>query len=395
MILRRGVPALLALLLLGASVPARAISPEDEKIVDTGLDALYHSDYDGAQKIFDDAVAAHPGDPALSLGATIAAWWRMENDFADPGSPEEKRFLESNKRAIADAKRAVDDAKRASDKTRQAEAYVCLGAAYGLHGRLEAAQKHWFKAYGDGKRSYRSEQSATKLDPALDDPYLGLGAFDYYSSRLSSFIRFFIFTKNGDKDKGLAELERATHGRFSGVAAEFLIVGIDWTFEKKPEEAWKILESLRARYPRSPLIEGMRLIGLFHLRDGAGLEREARIYLADAEKPAPFYRPLDKAAGHYFLGLGLQLSGKYEEAMKQDEEALADIPQGHRTRGLPMLFMGECMDVLGRRDEAKAMYKRALKEKPFWGVPRYAKFLLSHPFRPGANPLPARSDELD
>lgn len=386
--LRRGGPAILTALVLWAAVPARAISPEDEKLVDSGLDALYHSDYDGAQKIFDDAVAARPGDPALSLGAAIAAWWRMENDFAPAGSPEAKSFLDADKRAI-------DDAKRVADKAKDAEAFTCLGAAYGLRGRYEATQKHWFKAYGDGKRSYKSELSAAKIDPALDDPYLGLGAFDYYSSRLSSFIRFFIFTKNGDKDKGLAELERATHGRFSGVAAQFLLVGIDWTFEKKPEQAWKTLEELRARYPNSPLIEGMRLIGLFHLRDAAGLEREARIFLANAEKPAPFYRPLDKAAGHYFLGLGLQLSGKYDEAIKEDEAALADIPQGHRTRGLPMLFIGECQDLLGRRDEAKATYKRALKEQPFWGVPRYAKFLLSHPFKPDSNPLPARSDELE
>src|SRR3569832_2892077 len=225
MTLRRGVPAILALVLLGASAPARALSPEDEKIVDAGLDALYHSDYDGAQKIFDDAVAAQPGDPALSLGSAIEAWWRMETDFADPGSPEAKRFLDADKRAI-------DDARRASDMGGDAEAFTCLGAAYGLRGRYEATQKHWFKAYGDGKRSYKSELSATKLDPTLDDPYLGLGAFDYYSSRHSSFVRFFIFTKNGDKEKGLAELERATHGRFSGVAAQFLLVGIHWTFEK-------------------------------------------------------------------------------------------------------------------------------------------------------------------
>jgi len=384
---RFGVLAVLAALLLGAA-PARALTPEDEKIVDAGLDAMYRSDYDGARKIFDEAVAAHPGDPALSLCSAIESWWVMENDFDPPGSPEAKRFLDADKRAI-------DDAKRAADKGGDAEAFTCLGAAYGLRGRYEATQKHWFKAYGDGKRSYKSELAATKIDPRLDDPYLGLGAFDYYSSRLSSFVRFFIFTKNGDKDKGLAELERATHGRFSGVAAQFLLVGIDWTFEKKPEEAWKTLESLRARYPGSPMIEGMRLIGLFHLKDGAGLEREARVFLANAEKPAPFYRPLDKAAGHYFLGLGLQMTGKYEEAIKENEAALALIPQGHRTRGLPMLFIGECQDLLGRRDEAKATYKRALKEQPFWGVPRYAKFLIGHPFRPDSNPLPARSDELE
>jgi tetratricopeptide (TPR) repeat protein len=380
--------AVAAVLLLWRASPARALSVEDQKIVDAGLDALYHGDYDASDKIFEKAAAEHPGDPALSLGDAISKWWRMENDFAPPGSPEEKKFLD------ADAK-AIDDGKRASAKGNDAEAFVCLGAAYGLHGRLEAAQKHWFKAYGDGRRSYRSEERAVKIDPSLDDAYLGLGAFDYYSATLSRFVRFFVFAKASDKSQGLAELDRATRGRFSGVAAKFLLVGINWTFEKKPAEAWTILEELRARFPGSPLIEGMRLIGLYHLRDAAGLEREARIFLENAEKPAPFYRPLDKAVGHYFLGLGLQLSGKYDEAIKEDETALALIPAGHRTRGLPLLFIGECKDSLGKRDEAVASYRQALKEPQFWGVQRYAKFLLSHPFRPGANPLPGRNDELD
>lgn len=380
--------AFAAAVLLGASVPARALTEADRKVVEAGLDALYRGDGDGAEKIFEDAVAERPGDPALSLGDAIAAWWRMENDFAPEGSPEAKRFLDADSRAIADAKRATA-------KGDDAEAFLCLGASYGLRGRLEAAQKRWFKAYGDGRRAYRGAQRAVKLDATLDDAYLGLGAFDYYSATLSRFVRFFIFAKAADKSQGLAELQKATRGRFSGVAAKFLLVGIDWTFEKKPAEAWTILEELRERYPDSPLIGSMRLIGLFHLRDAAGLTREARIFLEKAESGAPFYRPLDKAAGHYFLGLGEQLSGHCDEAIAQDKAALDLIPPGHRTRGVPYLFIGECLDLLGKRAEAESFYRQALKEKPFWGVPRYAKYLLGHPFRAGDNPLPGRNDELD
>ena len=376
-----------ALLLLSAA-PARAFTDEDLKVIDRGLDALYRSDYDGSEKIFAEALKDRPGDPPLSLGYAVATWWRMENDFAPPDSPEERRFLDA-------VKRATDDASRAAAKGDDAEASLCLGAAYGLRARLAAARKQWLKAYLDGRRAYRSEQRAVKLDPGLDDAYLGLGTFDYYVARLSRIVRFFVFTRSGDKAQGLEELRKATRGHFSGVAAKLLLVGVDWTFEKKPQEAWTILEELRGRYPDSPLIESMRLIGLFHLRDGAGLEREARLFLKKAESGAPFYRPLDKAAGHYFLGLGEQLSGRYDEALAEDRAALDLIPEGHRTRGLPRLFIGECLDLLGRRGEAEDSYRRALKEPPFWGVPRYAKYLLKHPFRAGDNPLPGRGDELD
>lgn len=381
------VRAAAAALLTLCAVPARAFSVEDQKVIDSGLTALYRCDYDGAEKAFSEAMAARPGDAPMSLGYAVATWWRMENDFAPKGGPEEARFLAAVKTAIADGQRAAS-------RTGDAESYLCLGAAYGLRGRLEATRKQWFKAYGDGRRAYKAEQRAVKLDPGLDDAYLGLGAFDYYTATLSRFIRLFIFTKP-DKAKGLAELDKAKRGHFSGMAAQLLLVSIDWTFEKKPREAWDILEELRARFPESPLFETMRLIGLFHLRDGEGLSREAKLFLAKADGGAPFYNTLDKAAGHYFLGLGEQLSGRCEEAIEQDRAALELIPPGHRTRGLPWLFIGECQDILGRRGEAKDSYRQALANPPFWGVPRYAKYLLKHPFRAGENPLPGRNDELE
>lgn len=378
-----------AFLLLGAAVPARALSEFDQKAVDQGLNALYRGDFDGSQKIFSDAQARRPGDPALSLGYAVAAWWRMENDFAPPGSVDELRFRGAVQRAIADAGRAT--ARRNDD----AEAYVCLGAAYGMRGRLEALRKHWFTAYLDGRRSYRDEKRAVSIDPELFDAYLGIGAFDYYTATLSRFLRLFIFTHEADKAQGLAELQLATNGRFSGVAARLLLVGIDWTFEKKPKEAWTILEGVHERYPDSPLIDSMRLIGLFQLRDAQGLIRESRRFLANAEDGAPHFQPIDRSAGYYFWGLGEQLSGRYLEAIELDQKGLALIPRGHRTRGVPLLFIGECLDLLGRRRDAVASYRLALKESPFWGVPRYARYLLNHPFRPDDNPLPSRKDELD
>lgn len=380
-------PFLLAALVLLSPSPARAMTPDDEAVVQRGLDALYLSDFDGAEKMFAEAMRARPGDPVLSLGRAAAVWWRMENDFADPGSAEEKEFEAAVKAAVADAKAA-----RGSGD--DAEAYLCLGAAYGLRGRREAAKHHWFGAYLDGRRAYRSARQAVKLNPELYDAYLGLGAFDYYAATLSRFVRALAFAGGGGRDKGLSELQLATRGRYSGAAAKLLLVGIDWSFEKKPQDAWKILEELHQRYPASPMIDSMRLIGLYQLRDGAALKTEARIFLDMVERGAPRFRPADRPAGRYFLGLGEQLSGEYARALDDYEAALKDVPAGHRARSMLHLFIGECRDLQGRRDEAVASYRQALQDPPMWGAPRYAKYLLKRPFRPGDNPLPSRNDEL-
>ena len=382
----KSVAALAALILLSPA-PIRAMTPEDESVVERGLDAIYTSDYDGADKIFQESLRSRPDDPVLSLGRAIAAWWRMENDFARPGSPEESAF-------VAAVKRAVDDGQRAASVGDKAEAYLCLGAAYGLRGRWEAAHHRWLSAYLDGRRAYGNERRAVKLNPELYDAYLGIGAFDYYVATLSRFVRVLAFMSGGGRDKGLSELQLATRGRYSGVAAKLLLVGIDWTFEKNPQEAWNILEELHRRYPGSPMLDSMRLIGLFHLRDAPGLKREAQGFLDKVERGAPFFRPIDRPAGRYFLGLGEQLSGQYDQALAEYEAALNEVPAEHPWRSMLHLFIGECQDLLGRREKALASYRQALKDPPLWGVPRYARYLLKRPFRPEDNPLPARNDDL-
>ncbi|MDE2489603.1 MAG: hypothetical protein KGM24_02065 [Elusimicrobia bacterium] len=382
---------LLAAGALAAPLRARAMSDEDAALVKKGENALYNCDYDGADALFGDALKERPADPVLALGAAVSAWWRMENDLSLPGSPEEKIFLSKIGNSIAVTKAA----RKTASGDDAAEDSLYLGAAYGLRGRWEASRKHWISAYFDGRRAYKYGRRAIARDPELYDAYLGLGAFDYYLATLSHLIRVLAFAGHGGKAKGLAELELASRkGRFSGDAAKLLLVGIEWTFEKKPENAWSLLDVLHERYPDSPLIDSMRLIGLFHLRDGEELKTQARAFLADVENKKPFYRPIDAAGAYYFLGVGEQLLGESEDALRHYRAGLALAPDGQRVRSLLWLAVGEAQDLLGRRDAAKDSYRQALRENPLWGVPRYARFLIKHPFRPGANPLPGRNDAL-
>lgn len=383
------IAPLLGVLLLAA--PARAMTPQEQSVIEAGIAALYRGDDDGAERLFDESMRRAPGDPVYSLGYATTVWWRLESDFALPDAPEEQRFFAAVGRAVDDAKRAT----RSGDDRARAEAYLYLGAAQGLKGRREASGHRWLAAYFDGRRSYRNERRAVKLDAELYDAYLGIGAFDYYVATLSRFLRVLAFASGGDKSKGLDELRLAAErGRFSRVAAKLLIVGIDWTFEKKPRDAWALLDEIHHEYPGSPMVDAMRLAGLYHLRDADGLKREARAFLSKAESGAPFYRPLDRAGGRYFLGLGEQLAGEYQPAIEQYEAAFQDVPEGHRLRGLLRLFIGESLDLMGRRKDAVASYRRAIAAPPMWGVQRYARHLLTHPFRAGADPLPPRGADL-
>ncbi|MBI4346231.1 MAG: hypothetical protein HY553_05210 [Elusimicrobia bacterium] len=379
---------LLALLLCGIACSARAFSPEEEAAVSRGIEALYRNDYDSAEAAFRAPADAEPENPVYALGLAVAAWWRMESRFALPGQPEEKEFLSALDRALRVAK---DRAAR----TPSADHHLCLATAFGLRGRWRAANKRWVGAYLDGRRAHRNASKAIRLDPGLYDAYLGLGAFDYYVARFSRLIRVLAFSSGGDRAEGLRRLELAArNGKFSRTAAKLVLVGIYWTFEKRPDAAWSLVEEVSRSYPDSPVIRSLRLLGRFHLRDLPGLEREAKDYLAAAEKGEPHFEPLDRVVGRTFLGLAEQLAGKPEEALRRYAAALAELPERHRWRSVLELFSGEALDLLGRREEAVERYRRALREPPLWGVPRYARHLLRRPFKAGDNPLPDRTTEL-
>src|SRR5579885_2869566 len=113
------------------------MTAEDEKLVQAGPDRL-----------FAEARQKEPADPVPALGVAVSAWWRMENDFAAPGSPEEKAFR-------AAVKQSLDVAEKAARGDGEATADLCLGASYGLRGRAEAAQHHWFSAYFAGRKAYK------------------------------------------------------------------------------------------------------------------------------------------------------------------------------------------------------------------------------------------------
>lgn len=386
----RIAPRALALLLSLATIesPARAITPAEEEAAQRGLDALYRNDYSGAEAIFRAGLAADGASPFYPLGYAVAAWWRMESRFALPGSTEEASFRSALDRAIRSAKEAVD-----KEETGENRLYLATG--YGLRGRWRAANQRWFGAYLDGRRAYRNAGKAVRLDPGLHDAYLGIGAFNYYVATLSRAVRALAFASGGDREEGLRQLElAAARGRFSRVAAKLVLVGIHWTFEKKPQQAWSLLEEIGRQYPDSPMVLAMRLLGRFHLRDAEGLEREAREYLASAEAGRPHFEPIDRAVGRCFIGLARQLAGDPESALREYGAALAEVPANHRWRSVLLLFTGEALDLLDRREEAVASYRDALREPPLWGVARCARHRLRKPFRRGDDPLPDRNTEL-
>jgi hypothetical protein len=130
-------------------------------------------------------------------------------------------------------------------------------------------------------------------DPGMHDAEFGVGMYRYYAGvapALFKFLRFLLLLPGGDREGGLAQLERAGQlGLLVGGEAQFQIHVLYLWYEHKPKEALAIIRGLQQRYPHNPLfhqIEAEILDVYFH--DHAASRKASERLLSLAESRAVF-----------------------------------------------------------------------------------------------------------
>ena len=332
---------------------------------------------------------ASPADPTGYFALALAHWWQLETRLGEYTRDEENRFMEAANTAIDAAEKAVHR------EPKNAQAYLCLGGAYGLKGRWHAAKHNWLRALFDGRRARRYQTKALELDPNLDDAYLGVGLFDYYVAALPGIIRALSFLGKGDKQRGLDELDRAAaNGLFSRTAAQLILVGIYANTEKKPEVALEIVKKLRAEYPQSPFMHELEILILFDDKQGKKMKPLAEEFLVRCRSSNGFYssRALTKAYDH--MGAADGLLGEWDEAVSAYTQALQEARSTDPYWTAAHLHRGEAYDVLGRRENAVEDYREALKGPDLWELKAEASRYLKTPFQP-SGPLKAIVPSLE
>ena len=137
----------------------------------------------------------------------------------------------------------------------------------------------------------------------MHDAEFGIGMYRYYAGvapAVFRFLRFLLLLPGGDREGGLAQLERAaTLGLLVRGEAQFQIQVLYLWYEHKSKEALAIVRELQARYPHNPLfrqIEAEILDNYFHdsrrqpegvgTTAGAGADRSAVFRSDIAERVA-------------------------------------------------------------------------------------------------------------
>jgi hypothetical protein len=330
------------------------------------VDLIYDADFAGADAALGRACGPAPAQACRVL-ATVAQWWRLYLDIDDRS--QDAGFTAQLTAAIADGERWT---KREPDR---AEAWLYLGAAYGIRVQYHAQRSEYLAAARDGKRINQALTRTLALDADLADANAGLGLYQYYADIAPSvlkILRWFLGLPGGDRAKGLMQLQRArTGGVLLKAEAAYQLHFIDLWYENKSGEALEILAELRARYPHNPIF----LLNAAQAHEVYRSDRAAALAayqsLVDGARGGSLREPLlAEAWGR--LGAAAQLTALAEPDRAADEAraVIARKPVApYGASAQAHLELGRALDQIGARDEAVAAYRAAIGAVPA-GDPR-------------------------
>ena len=130
--------------------------------------AIFDADFAALPRLLTEACPPAPAE-ACELIAVASAWWEIQ---VDPLNRSRDRAFT----ARADAAIAAVEAWTRREPER-AEAWFYLGGALGARAQWRVLRGERLAAARDGKRIKEALERALRLDPSLEDAYVGLGLY--------------------------------------------------------------------------------------------------------------------------------------------------------------------------------------------------------------------------
>jgi tetratricopeptide (TPR) repeat protein len=219
------------------AVPPGAVGSTDPIFYDTafsGIRLVFNDQFEEALTLFEDLQQSHPDHPApyFFKAATYQAWM---------GSFRVSRFWNVFEENIG---LAISKGTAWLKRDKDPWSYFYTGAAYGFQAVNRFRDHDWINAYLDAGRGVKNLKKVLTRDPILFDIYLGLGAYHYWRTSKSSFLRLITFWIPDRRDLGLRQLEFAfEHGSYASIEAGYGLVVAYFDYGRY-EKAMAILDRL-------------------------------------------------------------------------------------------------------------------------------------------------------
>jgi len=355
-----------------------------------GYDALYNMDYAEARAAFERLAKEAPEHPAGCLYQATTLWLETLNKqrrlrsslysglsffakTADTPDPKTDARLRSLAQAAIDRSEAV--LKR---QPREVDALYFKGLAHGLIGSWEATvNRSFFSALRNGLKSYNIHRQVLELDPDYTDAHLTTGTYNYIVGSLPFFVKILaaIGGYHGSREEGLAELRRVVNqGRLARDDARVALLTF-YPREKKYKETLEILDYFAGRYPRNYIFR-LEMAGVLLTLNRPVESR--RLFESMITDPS-LNRVSDLVQFQYAEAL-VQMKA-YSEALEHFQSVTRQPGAAAELVSQAHLGAGRMLDLLRRREEAKAEYRIVLGRGNVFDSHELAKEYLDKPYR--------------
>lgn len=245
----------LLLLLLFASFSSKILAQksmiddkETQELVKKGLNKTYNFEFAEAEKLYLQVQKKYPEHPAYTfLMASNLLWQMLCDDSYKENSKEYFNLLEASLKL---ASTYLEKDKRDVEGVFFTMAIEsCIAIYFAERGDNGKAMNHAKKAYGSMKEGFT-------LKNEYVDFYFSTGLYDYfvveYPESHPIYKPFMIFFANGNKSRGIMELENCVkNGVFSRTESLHYLSNIFLKYENDPGRSVTYTEQLVKEYPQN------------------------------------------------------------------------------------------------------------------------------------------------
>ena len=262
---------LVAIIVLGFTLPLAGVAQEKPNGVDRAFSRLYNFDFVGTHAALNQYIAVNPADP-LGYAVRASAYLFHELDrlsilesefFSDDKRIVEKKKLRPDPLIKAQLFKAIDDAQSraqarltANPNDQDSLFVMCITTGV-LTDYTALIEKKQIGSLSLVKKSTAYAQRLLQLNPKYYDAYLTTGMAEYLIGSLPFFVRWFVKVDNvgASKEKGMNTVELvAQKGHYLKPFAKILLAVANLR-EKKPRVSEQILAGLARDYPENPLFK--------------------------------------------------------------------------------------------------------------------------------------------
>lgn len=382
---------ILILICSTASATQELLPPGLDQLRKDGSFALGNMHYEEAERNFKEMIQMDPKHPAGYVYLAKNIWlehlaalrrlqtslYNRNDSFFFESNEETDRKVENSFRETMDKGIRLGEAMLQANEKDPVALYY-LGVGRNISAGFETTVKRKFlPALRNASKGVDLHRKLSKTNPAIIDAQLSVGMYNYVVGSLPFAVKILVFLGGvrGSKTEGLKMVEKvANYGNYSKYDAAAMLILL-YSREKRFVDSLKAIQELSTTFPDNSLFK------LEEANTLSELKRFKESYGAfDALLTHPAAMSYMPDLVHYKYAEALSDGGAWQQALVHYVKA-TEMPRAPASLvTLAHLRAGQCLDVVGKRQEALQKYQVVLNRRETLDSRKLAKKYSKRPF---------------